>query len=472
MWADGLFPSEGRSVATVPRSQAEVNVSVDDYNEFEPVSDLVGGLGATVGELVLEDPCSFGDDALLGATVDLSMAQRRLDGVQARLLAELEARDLPDRVAGHATNSWLAAGTYQPVGRTNARVRTANSLRRDFDLFDQALAAGTIDWAYCRAMQLASNVRITPGLIELQQYLLSRIPGQRYERWAAELRAICAELDEDGPEPEPDELDSLILSETGGVMVISGALHGSEGEEFRQAIEAETQRLYRQAQADAKECPDLTIPGWVSLRARALLELVRRANHTCTTNGRQAGADITLIVRAEETQADEAPQASADPTVNDSPDAPSNRPSPRRAQWMGPISAPNGMPMAPTPGTVDANLWRLCCSPTIRSFVVDGEGLPIHASLNQRLASPVQRRAVLVRDGGCVFPGCDAPLAWVQIHHVIPAAAGGPTQLSNLAAVCAHHHGVTHPHGLGHDCQRRFHRRNRRPLHVDEPKWP
>ncbi|MEZ5380388.1 MAG: HNH endonuclease signature motif containing protein [Microthrixaceae bacterium] len=289
--------------------------------------------------------------------------------------------------------------------------------------------------------------------MELQEYLLSRVPGRRFERWAAELRALCAELDEDGPEPDDGERDSLVISETGGVTVISGCVHGSEGEELSQAIEAETERLYRRAQADAKACPDLVVPGWMTLRAKALLELIRRAQHTCTTNGRQAGADITLIVHAEQTQPadtdtdapdeqpDEQPAGTAASTPAVPPGGHASEP------WMGPVFRPDGTPLAHTPGTVDANLWRLCCTANIRSFVVDGDDLPIWATLNQRLASPLQRRMVLVRDGGCVFPGCDAPLAWIQIHHVIPAAAGGPTEPTNLAALCAHHHGVTHRTG-------------------------
>ena len=443
----------------------------DDFGEPSPF----GRLREVAGVLATDDPRGLGDKALLGATVELALAQRRLDAAQAHVLGELEARGLPDRVHGHRTSSWLAADTCQPVGRVKARVATANALRQHFELFDEAFSAGRIDWAYCRALQHASNVRILPGLVELQEYLLSRVPGRRYERWAAELRAICAELDQDGPEPEDGERDSLVISETGGVTVITGCLHGSEGEELSQAIEAETERLFRRAQADAKECPDLVVPGWMALRAKALLELIRRAQHTCTTNGRQTGADITLIIQAEQADPDDqATPADTEPTQQASSAGPGTSPAGNdpasgpggtagsgpasgeqtpesdehnHTNWMGPIFGPDGTPIAPTPGTVDANLWRLCCSANIRSFVVDGDNLPIWATLNQRLASPLQRRMVLVRDGGCVFPGCDAPLAWVQIHHVIPAAAGGPTEAPNLAALCAHHHGVTHRTG-------------------------
>jgi hypothetical protein len=34
-----------------------------------------------------------------------------------------------------------------------------------------------------------------------------------------------------------------------------------------------------------------------------------------------------------------------------------------------------------------------------------------------------------VRDGGCVFPGCDRPLAWCDAHHLWHWVDGGPTDL-------------------------------------------
>jgi len=52
-----------------------------------------------------------------------------------------------------------------------------------------------------------------------------------------------------------------------------------------------------------------------------------------------------------------------------------------------------------------------------------------------------------VRDGGCVFPGCDLPTNWCDAHHIIPWDPHGLTDLPNLALLCRHHHGVTHRTG-------------------------
>ena len=58
----------------------------------------------------------------------------------------------------------------------------------------------------------------------------------------------------------------------------------------------------------------------------------------------------------------------------------------------------------------------------------------------RRCASDGQRAAILSRDRGCSFPGCPAPPAWAEIHHVLPWQDGGPTNLDNLVGVCGFHH--------------------------------
>ena len=58
----------------------------------------------------------------------------------------------------------------------------------------------------------------------------------------------------------------------------------------------------------------------------------------------------------------------------------------------------------------------------------------------RRLATASQRLALTARDGGCSFPGCDAPPEWCEAHHVIAWAAGGRTDIDNLTLLCGFHH--------------------------------
>lgn len=58
----------------------------------------------------------------------------------------------------------------------------------------------------------------------------------------------------------------------------------------------------------------------------------------------------------------------------------------------------------------------------------------------RRLFTETQQLAMAARDRGCTFPGCDAPIAWTQAHHITDHAHGGPTSIDNGALICRHDH--------------------------------
>jgi Domain of unknown function (DUF222)/HNH endonuclease len=69
---------------------------------------------------------------------------------------------------------------------------------------------------------------------------------------------------------------------------------------------------------------------------------------------------------------------------------------------------------------------------------------PLEVGRATRAVSPAQRTALVVRDGGCVFPGCDRPPAWCDAHHLRHWLHGGPTDLENLVLLCRAHHRAVH----------------------------
>ena len=79
--------------------------------------------------------------------------------------------------------------------------------------------------------------------------------------------------------------------------------------------------------------------------------------------------------------------------------------------------------------------------------IVTAEGRVLDHGRAVRLVTDSLRDAMLVRDMGCRFPGCDAPAAWLDGHHVTHWDRGGPTSLANVAALCTGHHGVVHRRG-------------------------
>jgi hypothetical protein len=58
------------------------------------------------------------------------------------------------------------------------------------------------------------------------------------------------------------------------------------------------------------------------------------------------------------------------------------------------------------------------------------------------------RRAAALRDQGCTFPGCHAPIAFCELHHIAHwIEHHGPTSLFNATHLCVRHHHIVHKHG-------------------------
>lgn len=75
---------------------------------------------------------------------------------------------------------------------------------------------------------------------------------------------------------------------------------------------------------------------------------------------------------------------------------------------------------------------RLACDAGVSRIVTMGPSQILDVGRTTRTVSGPTRRALLVRDGGCRFEGCDRPAAWCDAHHVVHWADGGPTSLDNL----------------------------------------
>jgi hypothetical protein len=67
-----------------------------------------------------------------------------------------------------------------------------------------------------------------------------------------------------------------------------------------------------------------------------------------------------------------------------------------------------------------------------------------------RIFTQNQRLAMIARDGGCSFPGCDVPPAWCQAHHVTDFKITRHTRVDDGTLLCGYHH-REHPN-LGWQC--------------------
>ena len=94
-----------------------------------------------------------------------------------------------------------------------------------------------------------------------------------------------------------------------------------------------------------------------------------------------------------------------------------------------------------------AAVKRIGCDSIYSRVVTAGTSQVLDVGRATRQWSTAQRRAIVLRDGCCRFPGCTRPAGWTQIHHIAWWRHGGRTDLTNGVLLCAFHHGVVHHDG-------------------------
>ena len=118
-------------------------------------------------------------------------------------------------------------------------------------------------------------------------------------------------------------------------------------------------------------------------------------------------------------------------------------------------SLKQGLGAATTLGGLDAGTHlapetvpRLCCHGSVIPVVLGSGGEVMDWGLEKRLFTQGQVRRLWLRDGGCTYPGCDAPPQWTDAHHLVHWADFGPSNLGNAALLCERHHTIVHTRRL------------------------
>jgi hypothetical protein len=213
---------------------------------------------------------------------------------------------------------------------------------------------------------------------------------------------------------------------------LRGTLDAEGGALLAKALDEIGDELYRATRGDA-DVPRISA---ARRRADALVECARRAS----------GVDIERTTPAKPSMSIVVPWSLL---VDDDPDDPGAAPGDDRSPGaivLRHVAAQRGDPVA-SDFTADA-LRRLACDANISRIVTGPGGEVLDVGRATRTVSDPQRRALVVRDKGCVFPGCDRPPGWCQSHHIVHWTNDGPTDLANLALVCHHHHHAVHDRGF------------------------
>lgn len=185
-----------------------------------------------------------------------------------------------------------------------------------------------------------------------------------------------------------------------GALELAGLLDAEGGAAVRAAIDALTRPLPGDERVSSQR------------RADALVELARRQLDGAglpAAGGQRPHLTLTVPAAA----------------LRGAADAP-----PAELEWVGPI-----------PGETAR---RLSCDAVRSTVAVDDHGQPLGVGRATRVVPPALRRALIVRDRGCRFPGCDRPPAWTEAHHVLHWADDGETELDNLVLLCRPHHRQVH----------------------------
>jgi hypothetical protein len=380
-------------------------------------------------------------------TADIRGDLRALLAATNRLHAELVRRIAQfDAIGGCAadgfrtTRAWLRA-----FGRLSntcaARLVRAVRLLRELPEMAAATTAGQVTPEHLRRLDLlVQRVGIEP--VRDADKTLTEVAGggdpSAFDEACVRVRRHAHSA---GPRPEPaDEFGrrGVAISRFDGMLTLRGQLDPEGGAALQSALDA---LMKPTGPADARPARQR--------RADALVELARgalRAGRLPEVGGHrpQIGVLVTPqnLIGAQ----------------------PSRLPTDRTARVLSLVAAggrsvraAGGRTAATTFPTVppswlgwlgdvpDEVAQRIACDADVWRVVLDpGSSRPLDLGRTHRVVPEWLRKALQVRDRGCVFPGCDAPCALTDAHYVVSWARGGRTELANLVLLCRHHHSLMH----------------------------
>ncbi len=363
-------------------------------------SGRLDALTRVVDDLAAADPRDVALGDLVADLATLHAQQQRLQAVFARM-ARVSDSDGGHHLAGYATTGAMLTDALRlSPGQGQAIVKVSRTLHTTFTATRDALAAGEISWAHASAIARAARKLPRSRLAEAQPLLLE----VAREGSAAMVRAAVDRMAELlDPEHEDERLRDeyerryLDVSRTlDGWWAVDGHLPPDVGQRLSAAIEQfaaptapDDTRTAKQRQADA-----------VGEMADAALD------------GQTSGvAAVSVTVDAE------------------------------RMDGAGATWDPLGLP------TGRSAFDLAVCQSRLTLVVAEKAGIgwkPLAVGMLSRFATPAQRAALAVRDGGCVYRGCTRPARRTHAHHVIDWRDGGPTDIENLVLLCAYHHRMVH----------------------------
>jgi hypothetical protein len=90
-------------------------------------------------------------------------------------------------------------------------------------------------------------------------------------------------------------------------------------------------------------------------------------------------------------------------------------------------------------------IQRLACDAGFHRVVTVGRSSILDYGRKHQNVPTNLFNALVARDRGCRFPGCDRPAKWTEAHHILHwVKHNGPTAIGNLVLLCSRHHHLLH----------------------------
>jgi hypothetical protein len=357
-----------------------------------------------------EDPSSLSAQALEEGFERLQRLSEAVEATRLRWLAELERRG-PWRRDGFVSGSaWLADRFGLSSAGAREQMKVAVALE-EMPLARRALDAGEVSSSAVRILAVAMEDH--PEAFRAQE---AALVDQAQTRGVDELRRVMGEWSqavdaEDGAAAMQRMRDRRSLSvcpTATGMIRVKGELDPESGEVVTTAL---------QALVD------------VDVRASGRLDM--------RTSGQRWADALTELARAHLDSPDRPTVAGERPHLTVTVDGQSLA----RGVGLAQLDHAGGLDPAAT--------RRLACDASVLRVVLASPSEPIDIGRRTPVVSAALRRAVVVRDRGCTFPGCHRPHAWCDAHHVRHWAEGGGTGPDNLVLMCRPHHRLVHEGGFG-----------------------
>ncbi|WP_454164916.1 DUF222 domain-containing protein [Gordonia iterans] len=395
------------------------------------------------------------DRELLASTAALLRLRNIADHALARMASAAGRVGLPARKKVRSTTNLLtelgaAPAVAHRIVRLGATLQSVPQVARA--MRDGALAAERGDAVVRGLAHVAARVDLSDEqrqtvIDSLMVHTVPKHVEDRARRWALEL-APDEPSDEAVPVSENIELNEMTLVQgDDGRVLVTVDFDALAGEELSAALDP----LCRPV-PEPDGSPDARTVK--RRRADALAQVVR--TYLAGSDRPESGGvlpHVTLIVPAAVARERKAAaeEGSAEAGVGTVPEF----------GFTGPVS----------PRTAR----MVMCEASVCTALVDDAGVPLNVGREQRLFPPGIRKALVVRDRGCAFPGCGAPATWCDAHHVEHWEHGGETSLENGVLLCRRHHTLIHHGGwevfIGHDGHPWFVAATD-PAHPERPREP